>query len=143
MDNDNDNGRVCPRCKTNHCDEDNDFDNRLFWQSNIDKVEICRGCVGKENDALEQKAAIKISNQPFREDLLCCDLGDMWSWCLLYQYTIDYSFKFKAFESLESAKAYWLSLQTDSTKIPLAIQPRKFHLPYVPEATFNSTWGIR
>jgi ribosomal protein L40E len=47
---DNDNGRVCPRCNTNHCEEDNEFESRLFWQSNIDKVEICRACVGKEAD---------------------------------------------------------------------------------------------
>ena len=51
---DNDNGRVCPRCNTNHCEEDNEFDNRLFWQSNIDNVEICRACVGKEAESKQK-----------------------------------------------------------------------------------------
>jgi hypothetical protein len=79
---------------------------------------------------------IKISNRPFNEDL-CPDLGNMWSWCLMYRYKIDNSVKFQAFADLESAKAHWLSLLTDDYRVPLVIQVRAFHLYHCPDEWFN------
>jgi hypothetical protein len=46
----NDHEGVCPRCKTNHCEDDNEYDNRVFWVSNTDGTEICRACVRKEGE---------------------------------------------------------------------------------------------
>lgn len=38
----------CPRCKTFHCDEDDEFKDRVFWTSNTDGVDVCRACLSKE-----------------------------------------------------------------------------------------------
>jgi hypothetical protein len=44
------NDGICPRCKTNHCEDDNEHDNRLFWTSNTDGTEVCRACIRKEDE---------------------------------------------------------------------------------------------
>ena len=41
---------ICPRCKTNHCDDDNEHDNRIFWTSNTDGADVCRSCIRKEDE---------------------------------------------------------------------------------------------
>jgi len=46
----NDHEGVCPRCKTNHCEDDNEHDNRIFWVSNTDGTEVCRACIRKEDE---------------------------------------------------------------------------------------------
>jgi hypothetical protein len=42
--------QVCPRCKTDHCQQDDDYDSRVFWVSNLDGVEVCRACLWKEEE---------------------------------------------------------------------------------------------
>ena len=51
----NDHEGVCPRCKTDHCDQDDDYDNRIFWVSNTDGVAVCRACVWKEDEAEDEE----------------------------------------------------------------------------------------
>jgi hypothetical protein len=85
-------------------------------------------------------SVIKISNQPFREDI-CRSLPDVWNWVLSYRYKIDNSIKIRPCSSLQDAKDLWNEMLSDTWREPLAIQPRKFHIPYVPEGTFNSSWS--
>ena len=40
----------CPRCKTCHCEEDKHHKTREFWKSNTDGVDVCRGCIAKEDE---------------------------------------------------------------------------------------------
>ena len=87
-------------------------------------------------------SVIKISNQPFRLDLVNPIVGDAVAWCLMYKRNWSCSFAFHCFTDLESAKTKWIEMSSDKEDTPLCIQATPWHHPYVPTETFNSTWRL-
>ena len=47
---DNDNGVACKRCGDTTCEEDSHYNCRLLWNSNKTGKQICRRCVGEEDE---------------------------------------------------------------------------------------------
>ena len=45
---------MCPCCKTNHCEQDNEHNNRVFWESSTGES-VCRACIQKEDEEEEEK----------------------------------------------------------------------------------------
>ena len=97
---------------------------------------------GKKGRVFEMSSVIKISNQPFNEELIY-DLGNAWTWILLYWSKIYHGHRVSVFTSLQDAKDAWTNMLDDNYRTPVSIHPRALHLPYCKEEWFNCSLQLK
>jgi hypothetical protein len=68
---------ACQRCDGTHCDEDDEFGDRVLHISNIDGKEVCRKCVGDDDAWMEVYAEYKW-NRPELPELKHGDYYECW-----------------------------------------------------------------